>query len=112
MIRLPPFTYLSPRTVLDAVKALGDNGAEAMAVAGGTDLYPNMKRRQFEPKVLVGLRGLEGARGIAANGSLRLGALTTLAEVAGHPEVLAGWPSVARAAGLVSSPLLRNAGTM
>src|SRR5207247_4167731 len=64
------------------------------------------------PKVLVALRGLRGASGIAANGALRLGALATLAEVASHPEVLARWPSVARSAGLVSSPPLRNAGTM
>jgi 4-hydroxybenzoyl-CoA reductase subunit beta len=112
MMRLPAFRYLAPRTAAEAARILADHGPEAMAVAGGTDLYPNMKRRQFAPKVVVGLRGLEGARGIAANGSLRLGALTTLAEVAGHPEVLAGWPSVARSAGLVSSPPLRNAGTM
>ncbi len=112
MMRLPAFRYVAPRTAVEAARILADHGPEAMAVAGGTDLYPNMKRRQFEPKVLVGLRGLEGARGIAANGSLRLGALATLAEVAGHPEVLAGWPSVARAAGLVSSPPLRNAGTI
>ncbi len=112
MMRLPAFRYLAPGTAAEAARILADHGPEAMAVAGGTDLYPNMKRRQFAPKVVVGLRGLEGARGIAANGSLRLGALTTLAEVAAHPEVLAGWPSVARSAGLVSSPPLRNAGTI
>src|SRR5438128_2015623 len=55
MMRLPPFTYLAPKTVADAARLLGEHGADAMIVAGGTDLYPNMKRRQFEPKVLVGL---------------------------------------------------------
>jgi 4-hydroxybenzoyl-CoA reductase subunit beta len=83
-----------------------------MAVAGGTDLLPNMKRRQFEPKVLVGLRGIAEGDGIAANGGLRLGALATLTEVAEHPAVAARWPSLARSAGLVSSPPLRNAGTI
>ena len=50
MLRLPPFEYLPARTVEDAVKHAADRGPEAMLVAGGTDLYPNMKRRQFEPK--------------------------------------------------------------
>jgi 4-hydroxybenzoyl-CoA reductase subunit beta len=112
MMRLPPFRYLAPATAREAARILADHGPEAMAVAGGTDLYPNMKRRQFEPKVLVGLRGIEGARGIVANGSLRLGGLATLREVAEHEAVLARWPSVARSAGLVSSPPLRNAGTI
>ena len=58
MMRLPPFTYLAPVSVGDAVKLIADHGPEAMLVAGGTDLYPNMKRRQFEPTVLVGLRGI------------------------------------------------------
>jgi 4-hydroxybenzoyl-CoA reductase subunit beta len=112
MMRLPPFRYLAPRAAREAARILADHGSEAMAVAGGTDLYPNMKRKQFEPKLLVGLRGIEGAGGIVANGSLRLGSLATLREVAEDPAVLARWPSVARSAGLVSSPPLRNAGTI
>jgi len=112
MMRLPPFRYRAPSTAREAARILADHGSEAMAVAGGTDLYPNMKRKQFEPKVLVGLRGIAGAHGILANGSLRLGGLATLREVAEHEAVLARWPSVARSAGLVSSPPLRNAGTI
>jgi 4-hydroxybenzoyl-CoA reductase subunit beta len=112
LLRLPPFGYVAPRTAREAARMLSDHGADAMAVAGGTDLYPNMKRRQFAPRVLIGLRGLPEATRIAANGSLTLGALATLAEVAEHPGVRARWPAVARAAGLVSSPPLRNAGTI
>lgn len=112
MLRLPPFRYLSPGTARDAARMLADYGPLAMPVAGGTDLFPNMKRRQFEPKVLVGLRELEGASGIEANGSLTLGALATLTEVSESALVRARWPAVARAASLVSSPPLRNAGTM
>ena len=72
MMRLPPFSYLAPVSVADAVKLMADHGPEAMLVAGGTDLYPNMKRRQFEPTVLVGLRAvrdLAGVRAAAAAGS-------------------------------------------
>jgi len=112
MMRLPPFRYVAPKTAAEAARILQGHGLEAMPVAGGTDLYPNMKRRQFEPKLLVGLRGLAGLSGVSANGGLRLGALTTLAEVAEHPGIQARWPAVARAAGLVSSPPLRNAGTI
>ena len=112
MLRLPPFRFLLPKTAREASRMLRDHGPEAMAVAGGTDLFPNMKRRQFEPKVLVGLRGLAGTSGIHANGGLTLGAMATLTEVAEDAAVSSRWPAIARAAGLVSSPPLRNAGTI
>src|SRR5262249_22101162 len=47
MMRLPPFTYLAPPSAAAAVTLMADHGPNAMLVAGGTDLYPNMKRRQF-----------------------------------------------------------------
>ncbi len=114
MMRLPPFTYLAPRTVPDAARLLAEHGRHAMLVAGGTDLYPNMKRRQFEPAVLVGLAGVRDLRGIEerAGGGLRLGATTTLTTVAHHPEIGRRYQALATAAGLVSSPQLRNAGTI
>jgi 4-hydroxybenzoyl-CoA reductase subunit beta len=112
MLRLPPFRFAAPRSARDAARLLADWGPDAMAVAGGTDLYPNMKRRQFTPKMLVSLRAIEEAAGVAANGALRIGALTTLADVARDRSVLARWPVIARAAGLVASPLLRNAATL
>jgi 4-hydroxybenzoyl-CoA reductase subunit beta len=112
MMRLPPFRYLAPGSATEAARILADNGPEAMVVAGGTDLYPNMKRRQFTPRVLVSLRGLPDGARIRANGDLTLGAMATLTDVAQHPVVSLRWPAVARAAGLVSSPPLRNAGTM
>jgi 4-hydroxybenzoyl-CoA reductase subunit beta len=112
MLRLPPFRYVAPKTAREAARLLAGEGPDAMPVAGGTDLYPNMKRRQFTPKTLVGLRGLAEGRGIDANGSLRIGALETLTTVASHAEIQRRWPAVARSAGLVSSPPLRNIGTI
>ncbi|GIX46435.1 MAG: FAD-binding molybdopterin dehydrogenase [Candidatus Tectimicrobiota bacterium] len=115
MLRLPPFTYLQPRTLGEAVRLLAEQPpGEAMAVAGGTDLYPNMKRRQFEPKYLVGLRRLPELRflhGDARQG-LTIGAGMTLTEVSTHPQVRQGYPALATAAGLVSTPQLRNMGTI
>ncbi len=114
MMRLPPFTYLAPRRLDEAVRLLAEHGAHAMVVAGGTDVYPNMKRRQFEPQVLVGLRGLRDLAGIAgsARDGLRIGAAATLTQVAEHPEVATYYPALARAAGVVSTPQLRNMGTL
>jgi 4-hydroxybenzoyl-CoA reductase subunit beta len=114
MLRLPAFTYVSPRTVEQAVRAVADAGPEAMLVAGGTDLYPNMKRRQFEPKTLVGLRAIKELRGAAGSArvGITIGACTTLTAVASHPEVVRAYAGLATAAGLVSSPQLRNMGTL
>jgi 4-hydroxybenzoyl-CoA reductase subunit beta len=114
MMRLPPFTYLAPRGLGEAARRLAEHGPEAMVVAGGTDLYPNMKRRQFEPKVLVGLRGIRELAGItgSARAGLKIGAGATLTRVAAHPEVATHYPALARAAGVVSTPQLRNMGTL
>ncbi|MGH7388904.1 MAG: FAD binding domain-containing protein [Candidatus Rokuibacteriota bacterium] len=114
MLRLPPFTYLAPKSIGDAARLVAEHGRDAMLVAGGTDLYPNMKRGQFEPKVLVALGGiaeLRGVRGDARQG-LSLGPTTTLTAVSRHSEVVRHYPALATAAGLVSSPQLRNVGTI
>ena len=114
MMRLPSFTYLAPRRIEEAVGHLGDHGREAMAVAGGTDLYPNMKRLQMAPRVLVGLRGIRELGEIrgSARGGLIVGAGATLTRVAEHPEIARAYPALARAAGVVSTPQLRNMGTL
>jgi 4-hydroxybenzoyl-CoA reductase subunit beta len=87
---------------------------EAMAVSGGTDLYPNMKRRQFEPKVLVGLRNLEGGRevGMGEDEGLEIGGLATLQTLEKSALLQSRIPALAKAAGLVSSPTLRHMGTI
>src|SRR5689334_5628218 len=89
MLRLPPFRYLAPRSLDEATKMLAQEGEQAMLVAGGTDLYPNMKRRQFTPGVLVGLRKIASLQSIAgtAEQGLRIGAGVTLTTLAEHPEI-------------------------
>ena len=81
-------------------------GPRAMFVAGGTDLYPKLKRRQFEVDTLIGLdfldRRIDGV----------IGAGVTLSEASRHPDLRRRFPGYAQAAGLVSSPPLRNAGTI
>src|SRR5579859_3635878 len=113
MLRLPHFTYLAPRDVDEATSLLAEHGRQATVVAGGTDLYPNMKRRQQEPAVVVGLRSVAQLRGIqATDGLLRVGAMASLHDVASHPLVRSNLPALATAAGLVSTPHLRRMGTL
>ena len=114
MIRLPPFEYLAPRSVAEAIATLAERGQEAMIVAGGTDVFPNLKRRQFEPKALVGLRGIAELRRIEgdAEHGWTIGAGMTLAQVSRHPRIARSYPALAYAAGVVSTAQLRNMGTI
>jgi hypothetical protein len=114
MMRLPSFDYVAPEDDRAAVRALGEAGPDGMLVAGGTDLYPNMKRRQFEPKTLVGLRAIKDLRGVSgtAREGVTIGACTTLSAVATHAAIARDYPALAIAAGVVSSPQLRNMGTL
>ncbi len=112
MLRLPPFTYHVPRSIDDAVNLYAQYGADAMFVAGGTDLYPNMKRRQFEPKVLIGLNALTELRGITNDNGITLRAGTSLAQISAHPILQSQYAALAIAAQLVSTPQLRAMGTL
>src|SRR5205807_8531251 len=77
---------------------------------GGTDLFPNLKRRQFEPDTLVQVPPLKGVRRV--DDHFEIGATVTLAEASADQSLRAALPGFAEAAGLVSSPPLRNAGTV
>lgn len=114
MLRLPPFRYLAPRGVEQAVHMLAQEGEQAMLVAGGTDLYPNMKRRQFTPAVLIGLGAIQSLKGIAGSPEqgMRIGAGVTLTTLANHPLIQRYYAALATAAGSVSTPQLRNMGTI
>lgn len=112
MLRLPRFSYLAPRSLTEASSMLAAHGPEAMLVAGGTDVYPKMKRRQFVPKVLIGLRRVSEAAYIRNGSRLRIGPLTTLTEIADSPAVREHFPALATAAGVISTPQLRNMGTI
>jgi 4-hydroxybenzoyl-CoA reductase subunit beta len=113
VLRLPPFTYHRPATLEDALRLLDEHGDSAMAIAGGTDVIPNMKHRLHEPEHLVSLRGLPELTGLSREGDhLEIGAVETLAAVASHPTVRTTLPALADAAGRVAGPQLRNAGTI
>src|SRR2546428_13209792 len=118
MLRLPAFDYLQPASLAAALAAKADAGPQGMYVSGGTDLYPNMKRRQQEPKIVISLMGIpelqktEGGNDGRTEGRTVVGSCITLSELAIVPTFRRSYPAVTHAAELVSTPLLRNMGTL
>jgi 4-hydroxybenzoyl-CoA reductase subunit beta len=90
-----------------------EHAGDAMLIAGGTDLVPNMKHRLFEPGHLIALKGVRDMRGISReDGHLRIGAAETLTSVSRDSAVREHFPALADAASHVAGPQLRNAGTI
>jgi 4-hydroxybenzoyl-CoA reductase subunit beta len=112
MIRLPRFTYLAPSTVAEAAAELAASPAETMLLAGGTDLLPNMKRRQQTPGRVVGLRNVRELQGVQHNGDLRIGAMTTLTSLVRNGQLRAECAGLWQAAAQVATPHLRNMATL
>jgi 4-hydroxybenzoyl-CoA reductase subunit beta len=112
MMRLPWFDYRAPRSVAEAAKILAAEGPQAMLIAGGTDLLPNMKRRHQTPKVLVSLKGIEGLRKTSNGSGLKLGAGLTLTEVTKTESVKENFTALYQAAAQVATAHLRNMGTL
>ena len=112
MLRLPRFTYLAPKTLVEASAMLREHQSDAMLVAGGTDVFPKMKRRQFAPPYLVGLSRIGDAAYVRNGSGARIGALTTLTEIAESPLIRERYAALAQAASVISTPQLRNAGTL
>lgn len=113
-MRLPKFTYRVPREVGDAVRMMGDAGPEGQFVAGGTDLYPNMKRRQQTPKTVISVTRLKELHEIRGDGKsgLVIGASVSLTDVCEDAVINRDYPMVAAAARTISTPVLRNMGTI
>ncbi|MEP7009159.1 MAG: FAD binding domain-containing protein [Acidobacteriota bacterium] len=129
MLRLPAFDYIAAQSIEEAAAILsgegaGEGSAEAAAqgqpspvrlVAGGTDLWPNMKRRHQSAKTVVSLMEIPGLSDIQAThpqGEIRIGATALLSDVANHPQIRTRYPAFAEAVDSISSPPLRNMGTI
>jgi 4-hydroxybenzoyl-CoA reductase subunit beta len=113
MMRLPRFRYYSPTTVKEALRIRAGEGPDAAYVAGGTDLYPNMKRRQQTPKVVIGLSrigALQRLR-VGADGA-SIGATVPLSQIETHRRMGRTYPALVHAIEEISTPPLRNMGTL
>jgi 4-hydroxybenzoyl-CoA reductase subunit beta len=113
MMRLPKFQFFAPASLAEACKVLAGEGPEAMVLAGGTDLFPNMKRRQQGPRALVSLSRVAELRTREATGEgMTLGAASTLSDVAMDGAVRGRYAALERAAARVATPLIRNQATL
>ena len=111
-MRLPWFQFKAPKSVAEAARILAAEGPNGMLIAGGTDLLPNMKRRQQTPATLISLNRVEGLKKIANGSGLTLGAGLTLTEVVNAQAVREKYRGLYQAAAQVASPHLRNMGTL
>jgi 4-hydroxybenzoyl-CoA reductase subunit beta len=124
MLRLHEYAFHRPRTLAEALDRLAGR-EDALPIAGGTDLVPNMKHRLWTPRSLVSLAGVPEMRGISlvplaggedrsseVSGELVIGAGETLHAVSANPLVRRHAPSLAAAAGRVAGPQIRNHATL
>ncbi len=108
MMRLPWFEFRAPRSLAEAVTILAGEGPQAMLIAGGTDLIPNMKRRHQSPKTLISLRGVKELR--KSNGTLGSG--LTLSDIVHAAGMRDRHRALWQAAAQVATVHLRNMGTL
>jgi xanthine dehydrogenase YagS FAD-binding subunit len=109
---MPNFSYVRIRSLKEATEHLSSDGAKVHA--GGTDLLGCLRDNVFEAKKVVSISGLKNLRRIeeTKEGGLRIGALTTITEIADSKKVRDNYPALAKAASEVASPQLRNQGTI
>ena len=108
------FSYVNATSLKQVTSLLSDSGwGEVMLIAGGTDLLSELKEYIETPKKLVNLKTLPGMDSISADTSgLKIGALTTVADIAMHPTIRQHYTVLAQAAGSVATPQIRNVGTL
>lgn len=106
------FTYKRAASIQEAVEAASQ--PESRILAGGTDLLGCLRDGVFRADRVVSISGLKDLKGISATpgGGLRIGALTTLAQIVDHARLRQAYPALAQAAASAASPQLRNQGTI
>jgi len=108
-----PFEYVSPETSQQAVSLLGASWGQTEILAGGTDVLALMKDDVIAPKRLVNIKDVKELRGVSATPQgLRIGALTTLGQLADDATVTKDYPAFAEALIEAASPQIRNMATI
>jgi 4-hydroxybenzoyl-CoA reductase subunit beta len=113
VLRLHEYTYHRPGSVAEAARLLASHPGRARLIAGGTDLMPNMKHGLYTPEHVIALKQIGELHGIEERwGEVVIGAAESLSAVSRHPLIRRHYASLARAAGSVAGPQLRNMGTI
>jgi carbon-monoxide dehydrogenase medium subunit len=114
MKRTEPLEMYRPASVQEASRLLSENGPGGHFLAGGTDLIIAMKEKGLVPKYVVDLKRIPGLAGIRENGdgTIALGALTTMREIEVSPLIKRKYPFLAQSAAEVGSIQIRNRATV
>ncbi|HYK91941.1 MAG TPA: xanthine dehydrogenase family protein subunit M [Acidobacteriota bacterium] len=106
------FTYVKAGSISEAIKALAAKGVKLHA--GGTDLMGCMRDEVFQVQKVVSISGLKNLKGTSArpDGGMKIGALTTVADVASSVSLAEKYAVLSQAAAEVASPQLREQGTI
>jgi xanthine dehydrogenase YagS FAD-binding subunit len=108
-----PFEYLSPNSRTQAISLLGSTWGRNQILAGGTDLLALMKDDVLAPKRLINIKDIKDLRGVSSDADgIRVGALTTLGDLADHENVKKNYPALAEALLEAASPQIRNLATL
>jgi xanthine dehydrogenase YagS FAD-binding subunit len=107
------FAYAHPATRQEALGLLGANWEDAAVLAGGTDIISLMKEHVVIPKRVISIRGIKEWSGISQTpAGLRIGALATFEELRENAAVRRQYPSLTNAVEGITSPQMRNMGTV
>jgi carbon-monoxide dehydrogenase medium subunit len=110
-VKAASFAYAKPRALAEALELLARPGAKVLA--GGQSLIPSLNMRLSTPELLVDITGLKELRGIKLDkDTVRIGALTTHAEVERSEVVKKHLPLLAEAVPHIAHPAIRNRGTI
>ena len=111
-MKAPPFAYSKAKTLAEVFQLLETHGDGARLLAGGQSLLAALNLRLSAPEILIDITGIPGLAGITiANGVVRIGALTTHAQIEHSPEIAGTLPLLAEAAPHIAHVAIRNAGT-
>ncbi|MBI4550900.1 MAG: xanthine dehydrogenase family protein subunit M [Candidatus Latescibacteria bacterium] len=107
------FAYVNATSVDKVASLLGRTWDEAQVIAGGTDLVGELKEHLISPKRVVNLKTIPGLSYIRQDAvALRIGALTTIADIESNPIVQKQFAALSQAAMVIASPQIRNVGTI
>jgi CO/xanthine dehydrogenase FAD-binding subunit len=110
---LPEFDLIRPQTIPEALAILAEQGADAMPVAGGTNVVVDLRAGKHQPRALIDIARLPGLRGIhRENGHLVMGGGTTISDLLYDPLIAQHATALREAAAVFANPLIRNRATV
>jgi carbon-monoxide dehydrogenase medium subunit len=112
-LKAPPLAYARARTLAEVFEMLARHGEGAKLLAGGQSLIATLNMRLSAPELLIDITRIKELSGIQMrDGAVRIGALTTHADIERSPEIHKHLPLLAQAAPHIAHPAIRNVGTI